>query len=63
MDNYFVEIRDMLVEIIRTKQHRAVAAIDVIMIAKYIERIADHATNIATWVTFVVTGVHSPKKI
>lgn len=63
VDNYFVEIRDMLVEIIRTKQHRAAAAIDVIMIAKYIERIADHATNIATWVTFVVTGVHSPKKI
>lgn len=62
VDNYFVEIRDMLVEIIRTKQHRAAAAIDVIMIAKYIERIADHATNIATWVTFVVTGVHSPKK-
>lgn len=63
VDNYFVEIRDMLVEIIRTKQHRAAAAIDVIMVAKYIERIADHATNIATWVTFVVTGVHSPKKI
>lgn len=63
VDNYFVEIRDMLVEIIRTKQYRAAAAIDVIMVAKYIERIADHATNIATWVTFVVTGVHSPKRV
>lgn len=63
VDNYFVEIRDMLVEIIRTKQHRAAAAIDVIMVAKYIERIADHATNIATWVTFVVTGFHSPKRV
>lgn len=63
VDNYFVEIRDMLVEIIRTKQHRAAAAIDVVMVAKYIERIADHATNIAIWVTFVVTGVHSPKRV
>lgn len=63
IDNYFVEIRDMLVEIIRTKQHRAAAAIDVIMVAKYIERIADHATNIATWVTFVVTGFHSSKRV
>lgn len=63
VDNYFVEIRDMLVEIIRTKQHRAAAAIDVVMVAKYIERIADHATNIATWVTFVVTGFHSPKRV
>lgn len=62
VDKYFIDIRDMLVEIIRTKQHRAAAAIDVIMIAKYIERIADHATNIATWVTFVVTGVHSTKR-
>lgn len=33
-------------------------AIDVIMIAKYLERIGDHATNIAEWVDFSITGVH-----
>ncbi|MFR8714745.1 PhoU domain-containing protein, partial [Dorea sp.] len=29
-----------------------------IMVAKYLERIADHATNIAEWVEFSITGIH-----
>ena len=33
-------------------------ALDLLMIAKYFERIGDHATNIAEWVLFSVTGVH-----
>ena len=33
-------------------------ALDLLMIAKYFERIGDHATNIAEWVEFSVTGVH-----
>ena len=33
-------------------------ALDLLMIAKYFERIADHAVNIAQWVIFSVTGVH-----
>ena len=33
-------------------------ALDLLMIAKYFERIGDHAVNIAQWVTFSVTGVH-----
>ena len=33
-------------------------ALDLLMIAKYLERIGDHATNIAEWVEFSVTGVH-----
>lgn len=33
-------------------------AIDLMMIAKYLERISDHATNIAEWVIFSVTGIH-----
>ncbi|MDD7385276.1 MAG: phosphate signaling complex protein PhoU [Actinomycetaceae bacterium] len=36
----------------------AQSAIDLIMIAKYLERIGDHATNIAEWVSFSITGVH-----
>ena len=35
--------------------------IDVIMIAKYFERIADHATNIAEWVEYSITGEHAEK--
>ena len=33
-------------------------AVDVLMIAKYLERIGDHATNIAEWVLFSITGTH-----
>ena len=33
-------------------------ALDILMVAKYFERIGDHATNIAEWVEFSVTGVH-----
>jgi len=33
-------------------------ALDLLMIAKYFERIGDHATNIAEWVIFSVTGKH-----
>ena len=33
-------------------------ALDVLMIAKYYERIGDHATNVAEWVEFSLTGVH-----
>ena len=34
-------------------------AIDLIMITKYLERIGDHATNIAEWVEFSITGIHA----
>ena len=34
-------------------------SIDVLMIAKYLERIGDHATNIAEWVEFSITGARS----
>lgn len=37
----------------------AETAIDLMMIAKYLERIGDHATNVAEWVAFSITGVHS----
>lgn len=33
-------------------------ALDLMMVSKYLERIGDHATNIAEWVIFSVTGVH-----
>lgn len=55
IDNYFVMIRDELIDIIKSDFDPA-AAIDFIMIAKYLERIADHAVNIAKWVMFSIEG-------
>ena len=55
VDNYFVMIRDELIDIIKSDFDPA-AAIDFIMIAKYLERIADHAVNIAQWVIFSIEG-------
>lgn len=40
-----------------SKKHSE-AAVDILMIAKYLERIGDHATNIAEWVVFSITGTH-----
>ena len=38
------------------------AALDMLMIAKYFERIGDHAVNIAEWVVFAVTGIHKEEE-
>ncbi len=38
-------------------------AIDLIMVAKYLERIGDHATNIAEWVEFSITGIHKDSQV
>lgn len=59
----FKEIKNSLVElIVKSKEHSS-EAIDLIMIAKYLERIGDHATNIAEWVEFSITGVHHIKEV
>ena len=47
-----------VVESIKHSGEKAKYYIDIIMIAKYLERIADHATNICEWVRYTVTGVH-----
>ena len=39
------------------------SVLDLVMIAKYYERIADHATNIAEWVVFAVTGIHNGEEL
>ena len=55
VDNYFLMIRDQLIDIIKADFDPG-AAIDFIMIAKYLERISDHGVNIADWVIFTVEG-------
>ncbi len=58
VDSKFAEIRDQIVAGIKDGSVDAEQAILVMMIAKYLERIADHAVNVGEWVEYAVTGVH-----
>ncbi len=58
VDAFFVGIKHSLIRQIQSDTASGEWAIDLIMIAKYLERIGDHAVNIAQWVEFSVTGVH-----
>lgn len=54
VDNYFAEMRQHLTTVMQQKSQYVPQYVDYLMIAKYVERIADHSTNIAQWVMFVV---------
>ena len=58
VDNYFTLIKRELIHQIIERTNDGECYIDLLMISKYFERIADHATNIAEWVVFSVTGIH-----
>ncbi len=58
VDNYFVRVKNGLIDIIAEDPGKGEFALDVLMIAKYFERIGDHATNVAEWVEYAVTGQH-----
>lgn len=58
VDDYFLKVKNSLIQTIAKKPEDGEYALDLLMIAKYFERIGDHATNIAEWVVFSVTGVH-----
>ena len=61
IDQLFRTIKSELVELIVENREEADQAIDLIIIAKYLERIADHAVNIAQWAIFCVTGEIQPQ--
>ena len=67
VDELFVKIRDELIEMAADSREKGKQVgeqeIDLLMVAKYLERIGDHAVNIAEWVIFSVTGVHKNAKI
>lgn len=54
----FAEIKGEIVSFVSKDSSKALEGMYVLMIAKYYERISDHATNIAEWVEFSVTGSH-----
>lgn len=56
IDDLFDRVKEETVEIIHSNKELGTEAIDLMMIAKYLERIGDHAVNIAEWVAFSITG-------
>ena len=58
VDDLFDQVKKELIELIGKRPERGEYAIDLLMIAKYFERIGDHAVNIAEWVEFSITGIH-----
>ena len=58
VDDYFNKIKTMLVNMFGDPNSDAEYCLDLLMIAKYFERIGDHAVNIGEWVLFSLTGSH-----
>lgn len=58
VDALFAKVKKEIIEDIKSNDKDAEITIDTLMIAKYLERIGDHATNVAEWVIFAITGKH-----
>lgn len=56
VDNYFIEIREDLKKRMTEDKKWIPQCVDYLMIIKYLERMGDHATNIAGWMKYIVTG-------
>lgn len=56
VDALFLEVKKELTDLVRSDAAEAEYFMDLLMAAKYLERIADHATNIAEWVLYSITG-------
>lgn len=62
VDDLFLQKKNELIESMKKDANNANQAMDFMMIAKYYERVGDHATNIAEWTLFAATGVHKDTK-
>lgn len=58
VDEYFNQIKAKLICLLSSGTEDSEVCIDLLMAAKYLERIGDHAENIAEWVEFSITGIH-----
>ena len=59
VDNAFNEVKTRMVEVLHQDSSMVDVAIDYLMIAKYLERLGDHAVNICEWTEFSKTGIHN----
>ena len=62
VDGYFEKVKETLIGLIADGDKDGAFLLDLLMIAKYIERIGDHATNIAEWVVYSITGQHPEER-
>ena len=58
MDELFLTVKNELIELIKKDGANGDQAIELMMVAKYLERIGDHAVNVAEWTKYNETGVH-----
>lgn len=58
VDELFNEVKKELIQLIHEQPAQGENYVDTLMVAKYFERIGDHAVNIAEWVEYSVTGIH-----
>ena len=59
LDDLFAQVKNELIAIISEDTSSGEFCLDLLMIAKYLERIGDHATNIGEWVEYMITGAHN----
>ena len=62
VDDAFNRTKETLIHMISSNREDGQYCLDLLMIAKYLERIGDHATNIAEWVAFSITGQHAKEE-
>ena len=58
VDELFNQVKKELISLIAADAASGELWLDMIMVAKYLERIGDHATNVAEWVEYSITGNH-----
>ena len=58
VDSLFNQVKTDVISLLKTSPDQADQGIDLLMVAKYLERIGDHAENIAQWVEYSITGSH-----
>lgn len=63
VDEHFEEMKNDIITLIRENEISAEVCLDLLMISKYLERIGDHAVNIAEWVEFSITGQHLSEEL
>ncbi len=59
VDDLFKDVKRKLIDFLKQDLEHNEQTIDLLMIAKYLERIGDHTVNIAEWVIFSITGKHT----